>query len=137
MKLSTPAAAHQIYRAHLARKLNAFEENFPDESWPKENKTLFDKALELAQNPPNEKKIKKLENRFEKLIHKNQSKAPDKIPAFWKGMKMHKDKVFTFLHNPDVPPDNNGSESSLECQSKTKGVRVIQTRRWSKNVRYY
>lgn len=113
MQLSTPSAAHQLCHAHLARELNAFEEAYPSENWPRQVKALFRKALQFAHSPPDEKQIKSIEDEFEKLLQKDQSQLPGKIPAFWKRMKSHKDKVFTFLHYSDVPPDNNGSERAI------------------------
>jgi len=113
MQLSTPCAAHQLCHAHLARELNAFEEKYPNRSWPKAVKKLFHEALLLGKDPPDEKKIKQVVEKFNKLLEKDQSQAPGKIHSFWKRLNKHKDKVFTFLYYPDVPPDNNGSERAI------------------------
>lgn len=113
MQLSTPAKAHQVCLPHLLREIKAFEEAHPGQVWPTKMKALFQKALHLRSGPDYEEKVKDIERSFEKLIKTNQSKAPGKIPAFWKRMNKHQDKIFTFLHHPLVPPDNNGSERSI------------------------
>lgn len=115
MQLSTPAAAHQACLAHLLRELKAMEQAHPEELWPVSIKELFLGALELHGQPHNLKKISSIEKKFETLIKTNQSNAPGKIPAFWKRMNKHKDKIFTFLKHNDVPPDNNGSERVIRC----------------------
>jgi len=58
-------------------------------------------------------KRKQIVEKFEKLLEQDQSQAPGKIRSFWKRLNKHKDKVFTFLYYPDVPPDNNGSERAI------------------------
>ncbi len=115
MQLSTPAAAHQVCIAHILRELRAFEEAHPEECWPGEIKNLFQKALELSDHPHSNKQIRAVENKFERLIKTDQSNAPGKIPAFWRRMNTHRDKVFTFLHYINVPADNNGSERAIRC----------------------
>lgn len=115
MQLSTPAAAHQACLAHLLRELKAMEEAHPEELWPVRIKELFLNALELHDQPHNLKDIRAIEERFENLIQADQSNAPGKIPAFWKRLNKHKDKIFTFLNYNDVPPDNNGSERVIRC----------------------
>lgn len=115
MQLSTPAAAHQVCLAHIMRELRAFGEAHPEEHWPGEMKKLFQQALDLRQHPHSSKRVTKIEKRFERLIKIDQSDAPGKIPAFWKRMKTHKDKIFTFLHHQMVPADNNGSERAIRC----------------------
>ena len=115
MQLSTPAAAHQACLAHLLRELKAMQEAHPEELWPTKMKELFLNALELHDQPHHLKKISSIEKRFGKLIKTGQSNAPGKIPAFWKRLTKHKDKIFTFLNYKDVPPDNNGSERVIRC----------------------
>lgn len=115
MQLSTPAAAHQVCLAHIMRELRAFQQAHPEQYWPAEIKKLFQKALDLREHPHCNKKIKAIEKKFERLIKIDQSDAPGKIPAFWKRMRTHKDKIFTFLHYQMVPADNNGSERAIRC----------------------
>ncbi len=113
MQLSTPAAAHQVCLAHLLSEIKAFEEAHPQQVWPAKMKTLFQKAMDIRGGPGHTEKIKTIERKFEKLIKTNQSNALGKIPAFWKRMNTHQDKIFTFLHYLQVPADNNASERSI------------------------
>lgn len=113
MQLFTPAAAHQLCLVHLLRELHAMEETHPKQVWPLKMKALILKALELRGIPYSDKKVKTIERKFESLLITNQSYAPGKIPAFWKRMNKHKDKVFTFLHYSGVPGENNASERAI------------------------
>lgn len=113
MQLSTPAAAHQLCNVHLLRELHAMEETHPKQAWPRKMKALILKSLELRGIACADKKIKAVEREFECLLKTNQSNAPGKIPAFWKRMNKHKDKVFTFLHYPMAPAENNASERAI------------------------
>ncbi len=113
MQLSTPAAAHQVCHVHILRELRAMEEDHPEQSWPGKMKLIILKALNLPKYPHGREKVKAIEKKFERLIKTNQSNAPGKIPAFWKRMSRHKDKVFTFLHHRMVPAENNASERAI------------------------
>lgn len=112
MPLSTPAA-HQLCHIHLLRELYAMEETHPKQVSPWKMKAVILKALELRGIPSSDKKIKVIEKKFERLLKTNQSNAPGKTPAFRKPMNKHKDKVFTFLHYPEVPAENNASEGAI------------------------
>jgi transposase len=115
MQLSTPAAAHQICTAHLLRELKDMRESHPEKSWPREMTALIKDALEPRLNCPTKNKITRIENRFTKLLKQNQANAPGKIPAFWKRLIKHKEKLFLFLKYPSgaIPADNNGSERAI------------------------
>lgn len=113
MQLSTPAAAHQLCHVHLLRELHAMEETHPKQAWPRKMKALILEALELRGITYSDKKVKAVEKKFENLLKTNQSNAPGKLPAFWKRMNRHKDKMFTFLHYPMAPAENNASERAI------------------------
>lgn len=113
MQLSTPAAAHQACMAHLLRELNAMQEAHPNQIWPTKLKTLFQQALQLNNGLLYPVEVEAIENEFKNLLTLDQSAAPGKIPAFWKRMQKHAEKIFTFLHNDNVPADNNGSERAI------------------------
>ena len=57
--------------------------------------------------------VQQTELQFEQLLAISQKTAPGKIPAFWKRMIKHTDKIFTFLHHENVDPDNNASERAI------------------------
>ena len=111
MQLATPAAAHQICNVHLLRELKAILEAHPEIEWSKELLKLIKDALKIHKEGTTPNKATRINNRLTKLLDQDMSKAPGKIPALWKRLKKHTDKVFLFLQYPDkeVPPENNGS----------------------------
>ena len=115
MQLATPAAAHQICNVHLLRELKAIIEAHPELEWSKELTKLIKDALKLHRDGTTPNKATRINNRLTKLLDPDMSKAPGKIPALWKRLKKHKEKVFLFLQYQDkeVPPENNGSERAI------------------------
>ena len=113
MQLSTPARIHQVCVDHLLRELNAMSQEHPSQDWTVQMKILFKQALELKKVPYTPGQVKQIEQQFQNLLQIDQGSAPGKIPAFWKRMIKHTDKVFTFLNHQNVPPDNNGSERAI------------------------
>jgi transposase len=115
--LSTPCKAHQLCLAHLQRDLNYFLELYPFNPWPKKLKSLFSKAIALATKmtlkeyghcPARDKIVAK----FYGLLKKPPASG-GKLLAFYKRMIKNQHSVFTFLHYPEVRPDNNGSERGI------------------------
>ncbi|WP_091398774.1 IS66 family transposase [Arachidicoccus rhizosphaerae] len=115
MQLATPAAAHQICNVHLLRELKAAVEAHPEIEWPKELTKLIKDAIKLHKDGTTPNRTTRINNRLTKLLDQDQSEALGKIPALWKRLNKHKEKVFLFLQYPDkeVPPDNNGAERSI------------------------
>jgi transposase len=115
MQLATPAAAHQICNVHLLRELKAIVEAHPEIEWSKEVIKLIKDALKLHKEGATPNRTTRINNRLIKMLDQDMSKAPGKVPALWKRLKKHKDKVFLFLQYPDkeVPPQNNGSERAI------------------------
>jgi transposase len=113
MQLSTPAKKHQVCMPHLLRELNAMEQEYPRRQWPVQMKALIKDAQDLKNKEYTHRQVEQIERRFRKLLRVDQSRAPGKIAPFWKRMIKHGDKVFTFLHHENVPPDNNGSERAI------------------------
>lgn len=115
MQLATPAAAHQICNVHLLRELKSILEAHPEIEWSKELVKLIKDALKIHKDGTTPKKAIRINNRLTRLLDQDMSESPGKIPALWKRLKKHKDKVFLFLQYPDkeVPPENNASERSI------------------------
>jgi hypothetical protein len=115
MQLATPAAAHQICNVHLLRELKAMTEAYPEVEWPKELIKLIKDALKLHKEEPTQNRVTRMNNRLTKLLEQDMSKSPGKMPALWKRLTKHKEKVFLFLQYPngEVPPENNGSERAI------------------------
>ncbi len=74
---------------------------------------VLELALELKKVVYTIGQLNQIEQQFHNLLQIDQCSAPGKIPAFWKRMIKHSEKVFTFLHHPNVPADNNGSERAI------------------------
>ena len=115
--LSTPCKAHQLCLAHLMRELNYFIELHPFNPWPQDLKTLFKKAIALENNMTQQQyahcpERDKIEATFNDLL-KIPPASDGKILAFYKRMVKNRDALFTFLHYPEVTPDNNGSERGI------------------------
>ncbi len=116
-QLKTPARKHQICLAHLLRDLQYFIE-LGKEKWSKKVQELIFRSLKLKEkilenlDKSYQKEIEEIIAVFTVLIHKN-IEAPKKLLAFQKRLKKNSDAIWTFLYNPIVPPDNNGSERAI------------------------
>jgi hypothetical protein len=53
-----------------------------------------------------------LMDRFDELLLRSQSRHPECL-RIWRRLFRHCDELFTFLHDPQVPADNNGSERDI------------------------
>ena len=63
----------------------------------------------------------KLEQRLSELLQADHRSAHKKIQAFAKRLKKNRNSIFTFLHHPKVPPENNASERAVRnVKVKTK-----------------
>lgn len=78
---------------------------------------------ERKQNGAEEGKDEHFKERFDKLMEKpvnlNDEEKQKAFNTFRKGLVKHREHIFTFLTDPLVPYDNNGSERSLR-PAKTK-----------------
>ena len=114
----TPAKNHQICTAHLLRELNYFIEVYK-EPWAKKFRELIlDALLVKKKMEPNDyynmhPPRNKIESRFEELLQKPVNEKKPDLVSFHKRMRKYKEFLFNFLHFPDVPPDNNGSERAI------------------------
>ena len=109
---------HQICIAHLLRELNYFIEVQKD-PWAINFRQLLLDSLEIKNkmqhedyynnHPPKDDIL----SRFKKLLSENINEKTKDLHAFFKRMTKYKDYVFSFLHYPDVPADNNGSERAI------------------------
>jgi len=117
-QLKTPALLHQLCLAHLMRELNAFIES-SNNKWARLLKTVFEKAIELKKTLAQDQYDEPLEERrlieqaVDELLKCPLQENVPKLAAFQKRLRKWRDAVFTFLHHPDVPFDNNGSERAI------------------------
>ncbi len=115
---NTPALSHQVCVAHLLRDMNYLTERY-HHKWSSICKTLFQTALNLEKqmnkvdyylaNP----KRAIIENRLEILLNYSLPPNDKELVSFQKRLKRYQEYLFTFLYNPNVPPDNNASERAI------------------------
>lgn len=117
-QLKVKAKLHQICTAHLLRELNNFIDAC-DCEWSKKMKLLFQKAInlkkELTENDylyENEG-VTMLEKELDLLLKTEPENKHKKLRAFKNRLNKNREAIFTFLHHPKVPPDNNGSERAI------------------------
>ena len=112
------ATTHQICIAHLLRELKYLSELYKN-SWSDE----FIQMLKFALNHKKQlkptdyhqyqPKTKLIEDWLESLLNKPLNDSLKDLVVFQKRMIKYKPYIFTFLHHPEVPPDNNGSERAI------------------------
>ncbi len=115
-QLKVNASTHQICTAHLRRELNYFIDALKSK-WAFEMKNLLSDAISLK------KEIKdydatipqrvSIQMRLNKLLDITDYGKFDKLKAFQKRMKKHREKILPFLYSSSIPPDNNGSERAI------------------------
>lgn len=132
-QLKVAALAHQLCIAHLLRELRNFEDALACQ-WSRAMKQLLQDAIALKkQMQPQDylaptETITKLEQRFAELLQTDHRTSHKKVQAFVKRLKKNRNSVFTFLHHPKVPPDNNGSERAVRnVKVKTKISGLFRT----------
>ncbi len=111
-QLATSAAAHQLCIAHLLRELNYFKEAFPSQ-WVNQVSTLLSQAIKADRTRGETTAIRELRSRLHELLGQEQYDAPQKVQAFWIRLVRNQESVLHFLDDPEIPPDNNGSERAI------------------------
>lgn len=126
-QLKTPALRHQLCLVHLQRELLSFIDAFKEDKWSSELKALFDQSIAIKrQSIANGlsiyvSEIKAIKDRFRRLLDVDQTGKHQKVIAFIKRLRKHRDSVFVFLDDPHVPYENNASERALRMvKVKTK-----------------
>lgn len=132
-QLKVASLAHQLCIAHLLRELRNFEDALACQ-WSSAMKQLLQDAIVLKkQMQPQDYlaptvAVTKLEQRLSELLQSDHQTSHKKIQAFVKRLKKNKNSIFTFLHHPKVPPDNNGSERAVRnVKVKTKISGLFRT----------
>ena len=109
---------HQICIAHLLRELNYFIE-LRIGKWSYAFKKILLKALKLKDEiyelAPTEysNRVIQIKQSANVLIFEAEINSIKKLRAFQKRMIKYVDYLFTFLDDPNVPPDNNASERGI------------------------
>lgn len=117
-QVNTQAKAHQTCLPHLLRKLNYLNERYKNKNWSVKFKSLLYDAMALDVNMTLDDHIHCIERtkiilRLQKLIENPPDKKIKELYTFYKRMVREQQYLFTFLFNPNVPADNNGSERAI------------------------
>lgn len=117
---------HQICLAHLLRELIYLDELNKEQDWSSSLLELLRESIHLRKTNRSEKiDIGEIKKRFDTLMDQNLSLLEKPFQTFQKGLLKHKDHLFVFLENPDVPYDNNASERAvrpLKIKQKVSGM---------------
>ena len=116
---------HQICIAHLLRNLTYTMQAFPDDAWSLDMLDLLrDSIHQRHQGNIGQDVRTRMDERLDELlarppVHTREDGKETELDRLKKSIAKHRDHVFTFLSNPDVPPTNNDSEKALR-PAKTK-----------------
>lgn len=117
-QLKTFAKRHQICTVHLLRELNNFIDAL-DCQWSVKMKQLLKRAIELKRQLTTDdylhgnETVNFLEAELDMLLQIALDTKHKKVQAFIKRLNKNRNAIFTFLHHPKVPPDNNASERAI------------------------
>ena len=87
--------------------------------WSMQMKQLIQQAILLKTKLTDDdylygnENVNLLESQMDMLLQTELDNNHKKIRAFIKRLNKNRNSIFTFLHHPKVPPDNNGSERSI------------------------
>ena len=73
---------------------------------------------------------KRIIDRFDDLMLNTQTRHPDCL-RIWKRLYKHCDELFTFLDDPKVPADNNGSERDIRSLAAARNDGGTHRTEWS------
>jgi len=109
------AMFHQLCTAHLQRELKHLSECHRKNTWVIRLSSLIDNALSLRRdNQLTQVKIDETNRSFDLLLKEPATdKEIKELITFQKRLVKYQDYVFAFLDNPEIPPDNNGSERAI------------------------
>lgn len=106
--------SHQVCLAHLLRNIQYLTELDIKQDWSTRLSTLLKEAIHtrktanFASIP-----IYAIKDRLDRLLDESVTHLHEDFQKFKNGLYKCKDYLFTFLHNPDVPYDNNASERGI------------------------
>lgn len=111
---------HQVCIAHLLRNIQYLTELDTTQNWSTRVSTLFKEAIHIRKTTSFEAiPVASIKERLDRLLNESVTHLHEDFHKFKNGLFKCKDYLFTFLHNPNVPYDNNASE---------RGVRKIKVK---------
>ncbi len=133
------ACAKQRCLVHLLRELAKLREELPWQSvraFIQPLIELFQDALALGKerdqlSPTAFAQARQvLMDRFDELLLRSQSRHPECL-RIWRRLFHHCDELFTFLRDPQVPADNNGSERDIRSLVAARNDGGTHRAEWS------
>ena len=131
--------AKQRCLVHLLRELVKLREELPWQSvraFIQPLIDLFRDAMELGKDREKlgetafDDAYKRIIDRFDDLMLGTQTRHPDCL-RIWKRLYKHCDELFTFLDNPQVPADNNGTERDIRSLAAARNDGGTHRTEWS------
>jgi transposase len=117
---------HQLCLTHLLRELAYLSELSPDQTWSSRMAELLREAIHKRKTENWEHLDRKsILERFANLLATATNHLHQKIIALHKSLIKHKESMFRFLFDPDIPYDNNASERAvrpLKVKQKVSGL---------------
>jgi transposase len=109
------ALSHQLCTAHLLRELKYLNQRYPENTWVTRVSGLIENAIEMrAQGELTPEKVSEVHRTFWHLVKEPATdKDINELTKFQKRMVKYQEYVFGFLDNPELVPDNNGSERAV------------------------
>jgi transposase len=116
-QLKAPADQFQLCLAHQLRNLQGLLDRCPHLRWAGDLQTLFRTAIHLAKRREQltavgfQRRVRELEHQLEQLLNRRVT-TPAAQPLL-KRYRKHREHLFVFLHDPQVPWHNNACERAL------------------------
>src|SRR5207253_8447183 len=133
------ACAKQRCLVHWLRELAKLREELPWQSvraFIQPLIDLFQDALQLGKDREKlgpeafDQAYCRLIDRFDDLMWTTQTRHPDCV-RIWKRLYKHCDELFTFLDDPQVPADNNGTERDIRSLAAARNDGGTHRTDWS------
>jgi Transposase IS66 family/zinc-finger binding domain of transposase IS66 len=124
---------------HLLRELAKLREELPWQSvraFIQPLIELFQDAIQLGKDREKlgrtafDQAYRRLIDRFDDLMLRTHSRHPDCL-RIWKRLYKHCDELFTFLDDPAVPADNNGTERDIRSLAAARSDGGTHRADWS------
>jgi transposase IS66 family protein/transposase IS66-like protein len=131
--------AKQRCLVHLLRELAKLREELPWQSvraFIQPLIELFQDAIQLGKDREKlgraafDTAYRRLIDRFDELMLETRSQHPDCV-RIWKRLYQHCDELFTFLDDPAVPADNNGTERDIRSLAAARNDGGTHRADWS------
>ena len=131
--------AKQRCLVHLLRELAKLREELPWQSvraFIQPLITLFQDAIQLGKDRNKLGKQafaqarQRILHRFDDLLLQTHTKHPECL-RIWRRLFKHCDELFTFLYDPQVPADNNGTERDIRSLAAARNDGGTHRADWS------